>query len=190
MARLTMPEECKDTPLKEIAIQLTPKQLAYANRYLNNGNISLDAYREAVYLPKGLGDGKTKDQIYRACTKSALRYSRIPLVAAYVVKSTEKRYAKAIAENDRDYEAWIARMGDLRDNAAEDGQYSPSIRAHELIGKADGHIDANRVDNLSRMSDAELVRQLAATTGIAVSALADKLAVDSPEATVIESDQN
>ena len=190
MARLTMPQEYAATPLSEITIQLKSEWLAVANEYLNiNGN-ALGAYRAAYEehegikrLPKG-----TDSEIQNTMASRANYILKKPIVAAYVLKAREKRNLKAIESNDRSYDAWHTQMGELRDSAKEAGQYSPSIRAHELIGKADGHIDANRLDAVSRVSDDALIEQLVNVLGVQASTLHAALNNDVPEAEVIETD--
>jgi hypothetical protein len=183
MAKLTMHEEYANTPLPEITRRLKPVWLAFANTYLANNNNALGAYR-TIYneckdikrLPKD-GIRKDNENILASRANYILRKT---IVSAYILKTQAKRADLAVVSADRSYEAWISTMGDLRDDAAEAGQYSPSVRAHEIIGKADGHIDSTRTDQMHRVSNDELVAKVAGILGQSVQTLDRVLHGDKP----------
>ncbi|MGB5707918.1 MAG: hypothetical protein WBM41_13940 [Arenicellales bacterium] len=66
-------------------------------------------------------------------------------------------------------------MDDLSQGAEKEKQFSPAIRAHELIGRAAGHIDSNRQDQLSRVDDRLLTSKLADILGITADTLSQAL---------------
>ena len=66
-------------------------------------------------------------------------------------------------------------MEDLSKGAEKEKQFSPAIRAHELIGRAAGHIDSNRQDQLSRVDDRVLTSKLADILGITADTLSHAL---------------
>lgn len=167
---LTLAPEYADWTLEELENALKPRQYEFARAWIQNGGNSTQAYRDAIWLKRESNQqwakGKTDTQIANKINGSAGQYLRTnTLVHAYILKSEAKRRAE-LAERDRfSYEQWLDRMNSLSDGAEREKQYSPAIRAQELIGKAVGHIDANRQDITARMADNELSGKLADILG-------------------------
>lgn len=194
---LVVHQDYADWTVEQLQVALKPKDYDFARAYLNNNANQYKAYREAVWdhNPKNIAwaKGKTPTEIAQKINGAPRRILNKPLVSAYIVKFQEERRAE-LAKRDRfGYEQWIERMNSLSEGAEAAEQYSPAIRAQELIGKAAGHIDSNRADMASRMADTELSSKLADILGTQTETLSRALqgvsqgsAIDAEDAEVIE----
>ena len=189
MAKLSLLPEFENTPLNELASQIKPQWLAVANEYLNNGGNALGAYR-TVYEQdesiKRLPEGGTPNEIRNNLASRAEYVLNLPTVSAYVLRTRERRNLEAVASSDRSYSAWYEELHDTSQEAREDRQYSASIRGQEILGKASGHVDANRVSDASRMGDDQLSALVAVALGVTVKALNERAPISNNGATIID----
>lgn len=107
---------------------LTPKQEAFCRAYLKTGNAS-EAYREA-YDCKGSNPATVNRQ-----AKALLDN---PKIAARLQASRDKANERA----EITLAAHLKSLGELRDSASADGQYSAAVSAEVARGKASGlHVE-------------------------------------------------
>ena len=108
--------------------QLTTKQEAFATLLLDPDHTYTSAYREAY----DVGEGTPDDHVYVMASKVANHVK----VRQRVQELRQEAYQNGPYTLDR-----LRSKLELRsDDAAEAGQYGPSIRALELVGKLDGLI--------------------------------------------------
>ncbi|MGB5705559.1 MAG: hypothetical protein WBM41_01905 [Arenicellales bacterium] len=177
--QLSLSPEYQDWTVEELQSALKPSYFKFAQEYIRNGGNKVGAYRDAIWIHKPgnreWAEGKSGNDIARKINSSAYRIIENSLVSAYIIKFQEQERARIEEETRFQYDRWLNRMDDLSKGAEKEKQFSPAIRAHELIGKAAGHIDSNRQDQLSRVDDRHLTSKLADILGITANTLSQAL---------------
>ena len=134
---------------------LTSRQESFCQAILNPENSQADAYILAYETPKDT----PIDFIYQ-------RASRLMASAKIKARIEELRTAEYLSQ-PWSVDQMRARLEDKSNEAAEAGQYGPSIRALEMIGKLDGLIvDRKKITGSLALVNIELsteeLRQLVA----------------------------
>lgn len=164
----------------DIAALLRPDWVEFANEYIRNGGKQSTAWLDTIGLNYTDEIQASRNDKFIYAISRAKAITKNVLVIRYINLKRKEIARDAALDSERSYAGWLRKMQEIRDAAFKDCEYSPAIRAHELVGKAEGHIDRDQHGVLSSVSDGDLIRQMAEVLGDQSAVIAKLMGINDP----------